>query len=138
MIRRVGTNWLILGLWLCAADVPAAEDTPRSEAATVAVDVPTLVRQLGDERFATRESATARLIQLGRSAKPALEEGRAHADREIRYRSARILSIIEELDFQRRLAAFAVAITAPDVATDVLSASRLRQISSSASSASMR
>jgi hypothetical protein len=36
-----------------------------------------------------------------------LEEGRGHADREIRYRCERILSIVQELDFQRRLAGFA-------------------------------
>ena len=43
---------------------------------------------------------------MGLAARPALVQGRTHADREIRYRSERILSIIEELDFQRRLAAF--------------------------------
>jgi len=66
-----------------------------------------LVQQLGDEHFATRERATSELIKMGLPGRKALEEGRGHADREIRYRCGRILSLIEELDFQRRLAGFA-------------------------------
>jgi hypothetical protein len=65
-----------------------------------------LVHQLGDEQFSVRERATTRLIEIGLPARKALQEGREHADREIRYRCERILSIVEELDFQRRLASF--------------------------------
>lgn len=111
MMNRIWANLIICGAWLFGAEVNSAEDSQRREATAVGADVAALVRQLGDERFATRESATARLIQLGRPAKTALEEGRSHADREIRYRSTRILSIIAELDFQRRLAAFAAGRT---------------------------
>ncbi len=66
-----------------------------------------LVQQLGDEHFSIRERATSQLIELGLPARQALEEGRQHADREIRYRCERILATVSELDFQRRLAAFA-------------------------------
>ncbi len=83
-----------------------AEDTPRAtgDRHTEAGD---LVRQLGDEQFSVRERATTRLIQMGISARKALEMGRNHADREIRYRCERILSIVGELDFEHRLDAFA-------------------------------
>jgi hypothetical protein len=111
MMNRVWANLILCVPWLFGAELNSAEDTQRDEATAVYAEAAALARQLGDERFATRESATARLIQLGRSAKPALEEGRTDADREIRYRCARILSIIEELDFQRRLAAFAAGRT---------------------------
>jgi hypothetical protein len=40
-------------------------------------------------------------------AKEALRQGVQHPDREIRYRCLRILALVEENDFQRRLAAFA-------------------------------
>lgn len=70
-----------------------------------------LVQDLGDEQFSIRERATSQLIEMGLPAKEALDEGRQHADREIRYRCERILAIVEEIDFQRRLAAFAAGRT---------------------------
>jgi hypothetical protein len=66
-----------------------------------------LVAQLGDEEFAVRENATDELVSLGLSALPALDEGRTHIDREIRYRCRRIDAVVRENDFQRRLEAFA-------------------------------
>ncbi len=77
------------------------------EPADVYVISVALVRQLGDEQFSVRESATEKLIKIGLSATKALEEGTKDADREIRYRSERVLSIVRELDFQQRLDAFA-------------------------------
>lgn len=87
---------------LMGADAP-----PGDQASAAQAEAAALVQRLGDEQFATRELATTQLIQIGLAAKTALEQGRTHADREIRYRCERILSIIEELEFQRRLAAFA-------------------------------
>ncbi len=66
----------------------------------------TLIQQLGDEQFAVRERAMTQLIEIGLPAREALQEGRQHADREIRYRCERIMSMVEELDFQRRLTSF--------------------------------
>ncbi len=66
-----------------------------------------LVELLGDESFATREQATSRLIEIGWPARAALLAGKRHPDREIRYRCRRILARIDQLDFDRRLAAFA-------------------------------
>jgi hypothetical protein len=65
-----------------------------------------LVEQLGAEEFSLRERATTRLIDLGVAAKRAVEAGKTHPDREIRYRCERILQIVDELDFQSRLTAF--------------------------------
>lgn len=65
-----------------------------------------LVQQLGAEEFSLRERATTRLIEMGVAAKNAVEAGRTHPDREIRYRCERIFQIVGELDFQRRLTAF--------------------------------
>ncbi len=66
-----------------------------------------LVQQLGAEEFSLRERATTQLIEMGVAAKNAVEAGRTHPDREIRYRCERIFQIVGELDFQRRLTAFA-------------------------------
>ena len=65
-----------------------------------------LVQQLGAEEFSLRERATTQLIEMGVAAKNAVEAGRTHPDREIRYRCERIFQIVGELDFQRRLTAF--------------------------------
>jgi len=65
-----------------------------------------LVEQLGAEEFSLRERATTRLIELGVAAKSAVEAGKTHPDREIRYRCERILQIVDVLDFPRRLTAF--------------------------------
>jgi hypothetical protein len=107
---RTCSTW-VLGMVGTLAVLPAqADDAPR-DSAGLAADPAALVRQLGDERFALRESATMQLIQLGLPARKALEAGRTHADREIRYRAERILSIIDEQEFQRRLAVFAAGRT---------------------------
>jgi hypothetical protein len=71
------------------------------------VSVELLVQMLGDEQFAKRERATSRLVEIGSTAKDALRQGTQHPDREIRYRCLRILALVEENDFERRLAAFA-------------------------------
>jgi len=71
----------------------------RSEAAL-------LVEKLGAEEFSVRERATALLIEMGLGAKHAVEAGRTHPDREIRYRCERISQLVGEMDFQRRLTAF--------------------------------
>lgn len=89
------------------AEIPPADGLQPPDSAQ-APNTLSLVQMLGDETFAARERATSKLIEIGLPAKPALEQGCSHSDREIRFRCERILGIIDELDFQRRLAAFAV------------------------------
>jgi HEAT repeat protein len=98
----IGTVSAVLGgAWQSSASDTAETAVPDRDAEASA-----LVRQLGDEQFALRERAMTQLIEMGLTAHKALQEGRHHADREIRYRCERVLGIVEELDFQRRLAAF--------------------------------
>lgn len=91
------------------AAVPVAADQPESEPAgnPSQQSAESLVQLLGDESFATREQASSRLVQLGSRAVEALKQGAQHPDREIRYRCHRILKLVEEQDFERRLEAFA-------------------------------
>lgn len=64
-----------------------------------------LVAQLGHKEFAMRERAAVKLIALGADA-AALRLGVENPDREIRYRSAKLLELVSELDLQRRFDLF--------------------------------
>jgi hypothetical protein len=81
-----------------ADDKPASASDPAHTAA--------LILKLGSEDFTERESASDELTRIGIPAFSALEAATDHPDREVRYRSIRILSQIRELDLQRRLDAF--------------------------------
>jgi hypothetical protein len=65
-----------------------------------------LIAQLGDETFAVREEATDQLIRAGIEAKPLLLAALSSTDAEVRFRAKRVLDVVVEGDFQRRLKAF--------------------------------
>ncbi len=65
-----------------------------------------LVQQLGADTFVARERATVALIGLGELAEPALQKATTSSDREIRFRSSRLLKLIREQTFEKRLLAF--------------------------------
>jgi hypothetical protein len=65
-----------------------------------------LISELGSEEYAVRESATDELARIGLPAFAALKTATNHADREVRYRSQRVLGIIRRQDQERRLEAF--------------------------------
>jgi hypothetical protein len=83
-------------LWADETAPPAAD----------AERIAALINQLGNDEFTLRETATEELTKIGVSAFPALEAAGKNPDREIRYRSQRILGQIRHLDMQRRLEAF--------------------------------
>jgi hypothetical protein len=85
----------------------ASQDRPSQRQADQQADIARLIAQLGDERFSLREAATEKLIEIGLPVLKAVERATESPDREIRYRSERILAIVRQLDFQRRLEAFA-------------------------------
>lgn len=100
--RRSAWLALLLGavggtlLW---ADEPTP---PAADAERIAA----LINQLGNDEFTLRETATEELTKIGVPAFAALEAAGKNPDREIRYRSQRILGQIRHLDMQRRLEAF--------------------------------
>ncbi len=65
-----------------------------------------LVRQLGADSFARRQSARKKLLVIGIAAKPALIQGMQQDDLEIRLGSHRILVQVLQNDFDGRIAAF--------------------------------
>ncbi len=98
---------MVLCLALAVDPVVPDDRTPAPAGDSPAQSAAHLVQLLGDESFATREKASSRLVQLGADALDAIKKGAQHPDREIRYRCQRILELVEEHDFQRRLEAFA-------------------------------
>jgi hypothetical protein len=69
--------------------------------------ISSLVEQLGNEDFAVRENASRKLLLAGMEAIDALSKGSRDPDREVRYRCLRIMRLIKENDFRRRLQQFA-------------------------------
>ena len=89
-----------------SCDEEPVKPAPAKELPTNAVP---LIQLLGADQFSVRENATEELIKIGLPARDALEQGRGNADREIRYRCERILLVIYEIDFRRRLEAFSAS-----------------------------
>ncbi len=78
--------------WGQAGDVGGAIESPRE-----------LVRQLGSAQYQRRARATRRLIDMGLEAEPAVRQGLANDDAEIRQRCHRIHETIIAADRSRRL-----------------------------------
>ncbi|MCA9205156.1 MAG: hypothetical protein KDA59_19020 [Planctomycetales bacterium] len=95
--------------WGCLSPISLWADEPLKGGGPASADdvrIGTLLAQLGNPEFAARERATEQLIRIGMPALPALEGGLDQSDREIRYRCERILAIVREVDFRRRLNEF--------------------------------
>jgi hypothetical protein len=65
-----------------------------------------LIRQLGSRRFTVREAAARQLLEMGRSARGALQVGQHDPDPEVADRCRRLLPQAAYADFQVRLDAF--------------------------------
>ncbi len=83
-----------------------ADEPPETPPAPQPQPVAKLIAELGSEEFTVRESASETLTRIGLPAFAALESAATHPDREVRYRSQRILGLIREHDLKRRLEAF--------------------------------
>jgi hypothetical protein len=65
-----------------------------------------LIADLGSDDFIARESASEELAKIGLPAFAALELAASHPDREVRFRSQRVLNMIRQHDQERRIDAF--------------------------------
>jgi hypothetical protein len=92
-----------IGIWLSGTEVALCGEV----GGRAATEVATLIQQLGHEVFSVREKATDQLMGMGIEIKPDLVAAREHADAEVRFRVERILAVVVERDFQRRVQAFA-------------------------------
>jgi WD40 repeat protein len=86
MTRRLPRLLMMLTLALPIAPVSAAEPDAR--------EIAQLVKQLGDDQFAKREAATARLKEIGEPALDALARAKASEDPEVRRRADEIVADI--------------------------------------------
>lgn len=87
---------------IVSSAAPAAASDQRASEQRIAA----LVRDLGSDKFATREKATRELIELGIVTREALERAVDDPDAEVRVRARAVLEIVCDADFQRRLDAF--------------------------------
>jgi hypothetical protein len=101
---RIAAWTLLIGLLTSLVALRAEE--PRATAEDAAARMEALIDQLGSDEFTEREAASDELTRAGVAAFAALEAAAAHPDREVRYRSVRVLGQIREIDLKRRLEAF--------------------------------
>ncbi len=93
--------FVIIALLSCfVGQIGASDDRPPVDR------VSRLISDLGSEEYTVREAATEELARIGLPAFAALEAAASHADREVRYRSQRVLGIIRRHDNERRLESF--------------------------------
>jgi hypothetical protein len=65
-----------------------------------------LVKQLGDAKFATREAAAKKLLEMGGSSIAALREGTKSGDEEVRTRCAALIPEVKAAEWNRRADAY--------------------------------
>lgn len=120
-LRSFGIGVILLGLpWLFAPAASAADASrsgtshrEKEGVATASGDESTArridgwIRQLGDESYLLREAATAHLLAAGYSARRQLEAAAEDPHPEVRARARRLVVLIDQNQFQRRLEAFA-------------------------------
>jgi hypothetical protein len=95
----------LLALTLLATPAPAARE-PGDPGTPEYAKASELVKQLGDARFATREAAAKKLLELGPAALPALRDGTKAGDEEVRARCAALLPKVKAAEWNRRADAY--------------------------------
>jgi hypothetical protein len=105
MSIRASVHAALLGL-VAAAVISTAPPAAASGQPASPERIAGLVRDLGSEKFATREKATRQLIELGIVTRDALERATLGGDAEVRVRARAVLDIVSESDFQQRLREF--------------------------------
>ena len=107
-----GLGVLRFSLWMIGfllVDLVGAEEPPSNielKSAPCLSPCNELVRQLGDEDFATRERATQSVLAWGPLARPALLSGMYETELEIHWRCRRLWKEIHESDFHERASRF--------------------------------
>jgi hypothetical protein len=104
-MKRLVSAWLVLALFLAGAlwmPDPLSPGAP-DEATRAAQEIEELVRQLGDNDFATREEATRRLMTR-EDAVPALRKALRSPDQEVARRAAKVLEALHHKEDKRVLA----------------------------------
>jgi hypothetical protein len=83
-----------------------AAPRPGDEGSTEFDQAMALVKQLGSPRFAVREAASKKLLEMGMVAMPALDAGAKANDEEIRTRSQALIPPIKAAEWKRRADAY--------------------------------
>jgi hypothetical protein len=142
LLAVIGLGVLLGPTRAATTDAPTDEDEQALKARSIGVEGPALldyfrartpsesrrqqaaalIRELGDDSFATREEATKKLIRLGTPALPELKTAQKHPDLEVRRRVERCMTSIQSQDPGALAAAAArlVRVRKPAGAVDVL------------------
>jgi hypothetical protein len=97
---------LLLGVLTLFSVVAAARANVARLTPEQAEEARALVRRLGDRSFKERETATKKLMELGRAGIPILEQGAKDSDTEVRRRSERLLELAQRSDTEVALALY--------------------------------
>ena len=100
------TLFLWFALASCASLTLSAAETEQQAQQEVA-NIDALIARLGADKYAERQRASRRIVEVGIAARDALVEALKHSDAEIARRARRALLAVLEADFQSRLARFA-------------------------------
>jgi hypothetical protein len=104
MIRRISTVWNLFAIVLASGafcERPAAADEPSK------AQVDRWIAELADDDYQIRKSAAERLVEGGDVAHAALSSVANGIDPETRFAARRLMTLIEDSAFHRRLADFA-------------------------------
>lgn len=90
-----------VGIWICLSATTLATSVVLAvesggKTSPGDLEVLRLIRQLGSDDFDERESATARLKEIGASALPALQQARSSNDAEVRQRATALIVAIRD------------------------------------------
>src|SRR5688572_16695 len=94
------------GILLLALGAPAAAPRPGEAGTPEFETAAALVKQLGHARYAVREAAARRLVEMGEAAVPALRGGTKSQDEEVRTRCAALIPEVRAAEWARRAAAY--------------------------------
>jgi len=93
-------------IFVLCASAGFADPKPGDEGTPEYAKANELVKQLGQSRFAIREEAGKKLVEMGPAAVPALRAGSKASDEEVRARCAAVLTQIRAAELDRRVAAY--------------------------------
>src|SRR5262245_23161836 len=91
---------------LVTAGLAIADPKPGDEGTSEFQKASALVKQLGDKRYAVRESAAKQLVEMGPAAVPALTAGTKSEDEEVRNRSVALLPQAKSAAWKRLAASY--------------------------------
>lgn len=106
---HISTLVFTLLVYLAAFSHSLSAQTPASTTASSQneqEELDALIQALGAGGFVERQKAMQRLIEIGGDSIPVLQRAMESPNREVRFRAAKVLELVKDRDFERRLQRF--------------------------------